>query len=58
MTKQELLRLLQIEIRRHGFDTFVDIYLCGILLEARVGIELIGHIDNTQVTDFKELEKR
>lgn len=24
MTKQELLRLLQLEIRRHGFDTFVD----------------------------------
>lgn len=24
MTKQELLRLLQIEIRRHSFDTFVD----------------------------------
>jgi hypothetical protein len=24
MNKQELLRALQVEIRRHGFDTFVD----------------------------------
>jgi hypothetical protein len=24
MDKQELLRALQLEIRRHGFDTFVD----------------------------------